>query len=165
MLEDLGTDAVTIEHSGLACMRCQPTVTFNTKHQQRIIEHNGAHLLFDHSIDRSMEPCGLCLCPVPLCKIYLRKSKGHTGNITIDMRRSSCPNLVKFSIAIAAESSDASPCTNHPFRCPNCPDLSPAVWSYTFREHLTQFHPTASLEDNQAIWAVSGLEEERVKKI
>ena len=34
-----------------------------------------------------------------------------------------------------------------------------------FRKHLTQFHPTASLEDNQSIWAVSGLEEEQVKKI
>ena len=126
-----------IEHSGLACTRCQPTVTFNTKRQQCIIEHNSAHILFNHSIDCSAEPCGLCLHPALLCKIYLRKSKGRMGNITVDMRASSCPNLVKFSVIITAEFSDASPCTNHPFCCPNCPDSSPAVWSYTFREHLT----------------------------
>ncbi len=137
MLEDIGTDAAVIEHSALAYTRCQPTVTFNTKHQQHIIEHNGAHILFNHSIDYSMEPYGLCLHPVPLCKIYLKKLKGHMGNITINMRASSCPNLVKFSIAIAAEFSDASPCTNHPFHCPKSPNLSPAVWSYTFHDHLT----------------------------
>ena len=137
VLEDVGIDAAVIKHSRLACTRCQPTITFNTKHQQHIIEHNGAHILFDHSIDCSMKPYGLCLHPTPLCKIYLKKLKGRMGNITINIRASSCPNLVKFSIVIAAEFSDASPCTNHPFRCPKCPDSSPVVWSYMFCDHLT----------------------------
>ena len=112
-----------------------------------------------------MEPCGLCLRPTPLCKIYLRKTKGRAGNIAINMRASSCSNLVKFSITVAAEFSDSSPCTNHPMNCPYCPKSSPAVWTYTFREHLNRFHPTASLEDNKTIWAVSGLEKERMKNI
>ena len=50
-------------------------------------------------------------------------------------------------------------------RCPHCPGSSPAVWSYTFREHLSRLHPTVSLEDNESIWAVSGLERGRMKQI
>jgi hypothetical protein len=164
VLDDLSTDTASVKHNGPACTRCQPSVTFNTKYRQRIIEHSGAHILFDSSIDRNSEPCGLCLRPAPLCKIYLRKTKGRTGNIAIDMRASACSNLIKFSIAIAAQFSDASPCTNHPMRCPYCPNSSPAVWSYTFREHLTHFHPTVPLEDHESIWAVSGPEEERMKQ-
>ena len=144
-------DIVSIKHSGPACTRCQPSITFNTKYRQRIIEHCGAHILFDRSIDRSLEPCGLCLHPAPLCKIYLRKTKGRTGNITIDMRVSSCSNLIKFSITVATQFSDASPCTNHPICCPYCPNSSLAVWSYTFCKHLTRFYPTVSLEDNKSI--------------
>ncbi len=144
-------DTASIKHSGPACTRCQPSITFNTKYRQRIIEHCGAHILFDRSIDRSLEPCGLCLHPAPLCKIYLRKTKGRTGNITIDMRVSSCSNLIKFSITVTTQFSDASPCTNHPICCPYCPNSSPAVWSYTFCKHLTWFYPTVSLEDNKSI--------------
>jgi hypothetical protein len=165
VLDDLSADTATVKHIGPACTRCQSIVTFNAKHRQRIIEHSGAHILFDPSIDRTLEPCGLCLRPAPLCKIYLRKTKGRAGNITIDMRTSSCSNLIKFSVAVAAQFSDSSPCTNHPIRCFYCPNSSPAVWSYTYREHLTRFHPTVSLEDNETIWAVSGLEEERMKQL
>jgi len=164
VLDNLSMDTASTQHSGPACTRCQPTVAFNTKYRQRVIEHSGAHILFDHSIDRSLEPCRLCLCPAPLCKIYLRKTKGHTGNIVIDTRASTCSNLIKFSIAVAAQFSDASPCTNHPMCCPYCPSSSPAVWSYTFHKHLIRFHPTASLEDNERIWEVSSLEEERMKQ-
>ena len=145
-------------------MRCQPTVTFNTKYRQCILEHSGAHILFDHLIDCSLEPCGLCLRPTPLCKIYLRKTKGHSGNIAINTRASTCSNLIKFSITVAAQFSDASPCTNHPMCCPYCPGSSQAVWSYTFRKHLIWYHPTVSLEDSESIWAVSDLEREWMKQ-
>ena len=156
---------MTVEHTGPACTRCQSTVTFDKKHRQRIIEHSGAHILFDRSIDHTLEPCGLCLRPAPLCKIYLKKTKGRTGNLAIDMRASSCSNLVKFSITVAAAFSDSSPCTNHPMHCPYCPGSSPAVWSYIFREHLCRFHPTVSLKDHESIWAISDLEKERMKQI
>ena len=165
VLEDPSIDTATIKHGGPACTRCQSIVTFHPKHQQCIIEHSSTPILFNPSIDRTLEPCGLCLHPMPLCKIYLRKTKGRAGNIAIDMRASSCSNLVKFSITVTAEFSDSSPCTNHPMCCLYCPDSSPAVWSYTFCEHLTRFHPTVSLEDNETIWAVPGLEEEQMKKI
>ena len=138
---------------------------FNKKHRQCIIEHSSAHILFDCSIDHTLEPCGLCLHPVPLCKIYLKKTKGHTGNLAIDIRASSCSNLVKFSITVAAAFSDLSPCTNHPMHCPYCPGSSPAVWSYIFHEHLCRFHPTVSLEDQESIWAISDLEKEQMKQI
>jgi hypothetical protein len=157
-------DTASIQHTGLACTRCQPTVTFNTKYRQCIIKHSGAHILFDHLIDCSLEPCRLCLHPVPLCKIYLRKTKGRTGNIAINTRASTCSNLIKFSITVVAQFSNASPCTNYPMCYPYCPSSSPAVWTYTFREHLIQFYPTASLKDNESIWAVSGFKEERMKK-
>jgi len=165
VLEDFSTDTATVRHGEPACTRCQTVIAFNPKHRQCIIEHSGAHILFDPSIDHTLEPCRLCLHPAPLCKIYLRKTKGWAGNIAINMRASSCSNLVKFSVTVATEFSNSSPCTNHPLHCPYCPDSSPAVWSYTFHKHLTRFHSTASLEDNETIWAVSGLEEERMKQI
>ena len=52
-----------------------------------------------------------------LCRVVLKKGKGQTGNLAIGMKVSSCPNLVKFSIAVAAECSDISPCTNRPIIC------------------------------------------------
>lgn len=165
MVELVDADTGIRDHVGLVCPKCQPTVTFNSSLRQRIVEHIGAHILHDMAVGRADEPCGLCLRPAPLCKIILKKIKGRTGNLAIDMKASSCPNLIKFSITIAAECSDTSPCTNHPMLCPYCPDSSPSVWSYTFRQHLRRVHPAIPLDKHRSTWTLSKLEKDGMRRL
>jgi hypothetical protein len=165
LVEELDTNAPNMEHVEMSCPKCQPTIHFNPSHRQRVVEHIGAHILHDDTVDRSSEPCGLCLRPAPLCKIVLKTAKGSMGNIAIDMKSSSCPNLVKFSIATAAACSEASPCTNHPIKCPFCPKLSPAVWSYNFRHHLLRFHPSVHSSNHKSLWTPSKLEKDGMKRV
>ena len=167
-MEELSDNAPNMEYVrqlGLACPRCQPTINFDPLHRQRVVEHIGAHILHDGSIDSSSEPCGLCLRPAPLCKIILKKTKGRAGNLAIDMKLSSCPNLVKLSIANAATCSENSPCTNHPMLCPYCPKSNPAVWSYNFRHHLLRFHPSIHMGGHKSTWTPSKLEKDGMKRI
>ena len=133
---DTDTDIIENGTGKLECLKCHPTVTFNPSHQQCFVEHVSAHILHDKTVDCSLEPCGLCLSPAPLCKFVLVNCKGRTRNVAIDMNASSCLNLIKVSISVAAKCSDASICTNHPMSCPYCPRSSPAVWSYNFCQHL-----------------------------
>lgn len=83
------------------------------------------------------------------------------------MKASSCPNLVKFSIAVATECSDSSPCTNRPIVCPHCDDSesSPVVWSYNFRSHLLRKHTRISLEDHTDILVLTKLEKEGMRRV
>lgn len=167
MLEHAGLDTSLVDHIGLTCPKCQPTVTFNPSIWQCVVGHIGAYILYDPSIDRSSEPCGLCLWPAPLCKIILKKGKGKKGKILIDMDKSLCPNLVGLSIAVAASSSKASPCTNHPFLCTHCDhsDLSSVVWSYNFQFHLLRKHPTVTLEDYSNVLVLTKHKKLRMKGI
>ncbi len=167
MIDEIDTDTDVIENiSGkLECVKCNPTITFNPSHQQCFVEHVSTHILYDKTVDRSLEPCRLCLSPAPLCKFILTNGKGHTGNIAIDMNASSCLNLIKISILVATKCLDALPCTNHPMRCPYCPHSSPAVWSYNFHQHLLQHHPTVSLKKHSSILMLSKLERDRMKCI
>ncbi|KAI0283767.1 hypothetical protein BC826DRAFT_920313 [Russula brevipes] len=166
VLKHVDTDTGDFNDIGLACPKCQPTINFNSSLRQCIVEHIGTHILHDASVDHSSKPCGLCLRPAPLCKINLIKTKGQTGNnLTINMKMSSCPNLVKLSIMTTAKCSDASLCTNHPMRCPYCPKSSPAIWSYTFRQHILHVHPAVPLEKHRSVWSISKLEKERMKQV
>jgi hypothetical protein len=165
MIEQVNTGASVFDHFELTCSKCNPTITFDSSLRQHIVEHIGAHILHDPSVDCSSEPCGLCLWPAPLCKIILKKVKRGTGKLAIDMRASECPNLVKFSITIAAKCSKASPCTNHPMRCPYCPSPSPAVWSYTFQHHLRRVHHKVPLDGHRSVWAMSKLEKDGMRRI
>ena len=167
MLEHANPDTGLLGHIGLACPNCQPIVTFNPSLRQRIVEHISAHILYDPSVNCLSEPCGLCLRPAPLCKIILKRSKGQTGKLAIDMKASSCPNLVKFSITIAAECSDSSPCTNHPIVCPYCDDSesSRVIWSYNFRSHLLCKHPRISLDDHSDILMLTKLEKDGMRRV
>jgi hypothetical protein len=165
-MDSINADTGIADHSmGLACPKCQPCITSNSFICQHVVEHIAAHLLHDTSVDRSVEPCGLCLRPAPLCKIVLKKTKGRTGNLAIDMKSSLCPNLVKFLIMTAAKCSDTSPCTNHPMHCPYCPKTSPAVWSYTFRYHMLCIHPAVPLDKHRSIWTTSKLEKDRMRQV
>src|SRR6267154_4764660 len=134
-------------------------------YQQQVIEHIGAHILYDNLVDSSSEPCRLCLRPVPLCKIILKIAKGRMGNVAINMKLSSCPNLIKFSIANAAACYKTSPCTNHPLKCPYCPKLNPVVWSYNFHHHLLRFHPSIGLGEHKSLWTPLKLEKDGMKRI
>ena len=169
MMEHTSPDTAFLDHIDKTCPICQPIVTFKSKRRQRIVEHIGAHVLHDPSVDRLSEPCGLCLRPAPLCEIVLKKAKGQTGKLSIDTEASSCPNLVKFSIASAMGCSDSSPCTNHPMICPHCDDLESTpvavVWSYNFRSHLLRKHPRISLEDHSNILVLTKLEKEGMRRV
>jgi len=164
---DPDTGIVDLGQIGLTCPNCHPIVTFNPAHQQHIVEHIGAYILYDPSVNHLSEPCGLCLQPTPLCRIVLKKAKGQSGNLSIDMEVSSYINLVKFSIAIATACSDASPCMNHPLVCPYCNDLElgQVVWSYNFRQHLLHKHPRISLDDQGDILRLTNLEKKGMKHI
>ncbi len=76
-----------------------------------------------------------------------------------------CPNLVKFSISVAAECTDSSPCINHPIICPYCNDLesSPVIWSYNFQSHLLHKHPRVPLENHSDILILTKLEKDRMR--
>ncbi|KAK7037110.1 hypothetical protein R3P38DRAFT_2771124 [Favolaschia claudopus] len=59
------------------CQKCNPPVALNVAHPQRILEHNGAHLLYDPHINRQHEYCGLCLRPAQMCTFFLRRPNGN----------------------------------------------------------------------------------------
>jgi hypothetical protein len=167
MIEHASPDTPFIDHIGMTCPNCQPIVTFNPSLRQRVVEHISAHILHDPSVDRLSEPCGLCLRPAPLCKIVLKKAKGRSGNLAIDMKTSSCPNLVKFSITVATECSDLSPCTNRLIVCPHCNDSesSPVVWSYNFRSHLLHKYARISLDNHSDILLLTKFEKEGMRRV
>lgn len=165
MIEHAAPDTDFVDCISLTCPNCQPIITFNPLHRQRIVEHISAHILHDRSVNRASEPCGLCLRPAPLCKIILKKAKGKNGKISINMNASSCPNLVNLSIKVATGCSESSPCTNHPVACPYCDnsEASPVVWSYNFRFHLLQKHPRVSLENHSDIFTLTKFEKDGMK--
>ncbi|KAI0296797.1 hypothetical protein BC826DRAFT_1090964 [Russula brevipes] len=123
---------------------CGPTVKLDWKHTQCVLEHMGAHLLFDRKLNTSEERCGLCLQTASMCQVYLKKGRGSAGNVSVDRDKSTCPNLVRFNYKNAATSSEVSPCSNVPINCPLCPLHSPAVWTYSLRAHFQGRHRLTS---------------------
>ena len=130
------TDDVNRTSQSSDCSRCGPAVSLNWKNGQHVLEHMGAHVLHDSMLDSSEELCGLCLCPAPMCQLYLRKARGIASNFSVDHKKSSCVNLIHFNYATASTSSEASPCSNVPITCPLCPDGSSAVWAYSLHAHF-----------------------------
>lgn len=126
------------------CPRCGPSVKLDWKQTQRVLEHMGAHILHDATLNSSDEFCGLCLRPSPMCQIYMSKGRGAGGRLRVDWVRSNCPNLVRFNYKSAAQSSERSPCSNVPVICSNCPPSSPAVWRYSLHSHYRMHHRITS---------------------
>ncbi|KAF8234069.1 hypothetical protein L208DRAFT_1263736, partial [Tricholoma matsutake] len=137
--EDEATDHPgNIRYETLDCSTCGPRVQVNRSNGQCILEHMGAHILFNSTIDNpnSEELCGLCLRLSPMCRLNLKKGHGATVGYNININSSTCINLVRFKCTTAACSSDASPCSNVPIICPLCPAKSPVVWTYNLCTHF-----------------------------
>jgi len=97
------------------CPLCSSEITLDLSQGQRVLEHIGAHILFDSKVKRTSEPCFLCLQPAPLCTFFLTKGKGAWWSPKIDHSCSSgCLMKLTFLYSMAAKSSASSPCSNVP---------------------------------------------------
>jgi len=128
---------------------CHPPFVWDRAKPLKVIEHISAHILFDPTVDKAEEYCGLCFHLSPLCLFYFRRGKNHHSMQQIDMRKSRCLNFGKkgFSYGPASTSSPNSPCTNVPMRCPRCPESSSLVWKYSMAAHYAKHHPQANFTD------------------
>ena len=122
------------------CSRCGPTVKLDWKNTPHILEHMSAHTLHDTTLNSSEEQCGLCLCPAPMCQIYLTKGCGTAGKASMDQSKSKCPNLACFNYKNTAQSLKCSPCSNVPVVCMLYPPGSPAVCTYSLQSHYEGCH-------------------------
>ena len=88
--ESEGLDQNLLDPESDCCPRCRPSVIWDRKSTQKVLEHIGAHLLFDTSLDASLEQelCGLCFRPSPLCIFYLRKGPGAGASQQVDIKKS-----------------------------------------------------------------------------
>src|ERR1700690_570111 len=149
---DENIDGPDGEISG-TCPNCVPTVILDSTTGQCILQHIGAHLLYDSKVDRASSPCGLCLRPSPMCQFFLKKGKGAKGSIKLNTAMSKgCPNLIKFSYSIAEKSTKSSPCSNVPIPCPLCSKSDPAVWLYNMGHHMKHLHLLAQVSKYKHIW-------------
>jgi len=95
--ENMEHDHYGLGRESAKCPRCQPLVLWDPERVQKILEHVAAHILFDKSLNSSLELCGLCLRPTPNCVFYLRKGKGVGSSCQVDLKKSRCPNLRRFA--------------------------------------------------------------------
>ncbi|KAF8176090.1 hypothetical protein BJ912DRAFT_857539, partial [Pholiota molesta] len=149
-----------------ACPQCSPTVTLDLSQGQRVLEHVGAHILYDPTVAQSMALCGLCLRPSQQCQYFLKKGKAANANLTINRTLSKgCLVKTKFSYGVAAESTPSSPCSNVPVHCPRCSKDDPAIWKYFLRVHFLEKHPDASIPTYEYLWKLTNFEKAEMKKI
>ncbi|KAJ7174928.1 hypothetical protein C8R46DRAFT_1253135, partial [Mycena filopes] len=148
----------------LACTKCHPEVLFSLKNKQLILQHNGAHILFDPSINRSDQPCGLCLRPFPLCNFVLTTGQGTDSARQVDWKRSTCLRQLTFSMAAAMKSTPTAPCTNYLIACPLRCGL--VVWTYNLEAHYrSSRHGLASLTSVPVPYSMAPQELAGMKKI
>ena len=147
------------------CSRCSSKIHVDSSKMQHMLEHMGAHILYDSANLWNQEVGSLCLRPAPMCQIYMKKTQGVDHNFSVDTKRSSCVNLVKhFSCSVASESTESSPCTNFPTICSLCPPKSAAVWTYSLDAHFCERHKL--LPANFPIqFEISSLERQQMKTI
>ncbi|KAK6980552.1 hypothetical protein R3P38DRAFT_3466276 [Favolaschia claudopus] len=147
----------------LECTKCWPTVSISRKNYQRILEHNGAHILFDELLAKTVEPCGLCLRPFPMCEFVFQKTTGTTSARQIDWTRSTCLNPLKFQMAAAMKSSEKSPCTNHLIQCPL--QCGIVVWTYNLEAHYRSYHQLQTTANIGTVYQTGASERQWMKKI
>lgn len=150
--------------SPFECTKCYPAVQIPAKNYQRVLEHNGAHILFDDSLQRADQPCGLCLRPFPMCTFVFLKRSGTAAARQIDWAQSKCLNALKFQMAAAMKSSEKSPCTNHLIECPL--QCGVVVWTYNLTAHYQgSYHNLSSLGNIPVFYRMAEHEMERMKTI
>ncbi|KAJ7658880.1 hypothetical protein B0H17DRAFT_955056, partial [Mycena rosella] len=146
------------------CTKCFPPVPIKTSNYQRILEHNGARILFDKTILALDQPCGLCLRPFPMCTFTFLKSDGTASARQIDWTRSTCLNPVKFQMAAAMKSTKLSPCTNHLIPCPL--QCGVVIWTYNILGHCrSAAHNLKSLDNVPVVYQMGVDERGGVLKI
>lgn len=123
-----------------------------------------AHIHYDPAVQKSKEPCGLCL-QYDQCTIYLMKGKGANASPMIDKKSSKCTGLIDFNYTTAATSTAASPCSNVPLKCPLCPSSSAAVWRYNLCIHIQSSHPYTDLRDHKPLWKITNTEKRLLKEV
>ncbi|PBK88629.1 hypothetical protein ARMGADRAFT_1065534 [Armillaria gallica] len=155
--EPTGTALHTLEQP--RCIRC-PRVIIAQLSGPALLRHSGAHILHDPSF-RDQEPCGFCLTTDGSCSIRLhqRRQADH-----VDIKKSQCPHVVSTNLLKAERSSERSPCTNRPLRCPLCPEYADAVWRYILRSHISRIHPSANIMLYEDLWGISSDERTRMKQ-
>lgn len=126
-----------------------------------MLEHMASHILFDSHVDKTSLPCGLCLRPAPSCTFFIKGGK----NTQIDMKKSTCASIVNFNYGTARESTNSSPASNVPIKCPECRDFEPAVWRYNLHEHFKQKHPNIPPARYGKMWEIGEDEVSKLKKI
>lgn len=152
--------------TGNHCPRCLPAVPLDTNDGQRVLAHIGAHILNDQGLDHSSELCGLCLQPLPLCQIYLTKTKGSKRGIKVNQELlKECLMKTNFLYHVAAKSTPSSLCSNVPIVCPLCPQTDPAVWMYSLKLHFQDKHKSVSFPNYAHFWHITEFEKSEMKKI
>ncbi|KZV81561.1 hypothetical protein EXIGLDRAFT_844497 [Exidia glandulosa HHB12029] len=103
--------------------------------------------------------------PAGCCVFFLRKAKG-TDNLQINYQKSHCAyGKLTMQYGTAAQSSESSPSSNVPIRCPWCPETQPAVWKYNLLQHARKAHPLRDPAELLNVAKVGATEKELLKKI
>ncbi|KAJ7814764.1 hypothetical protein B0H14DRAFT_3746965 [Mycena olivaceomarginata] len=145
------------------CPACPPNTPLDPGQGQQVLGHMAAHILYDPKIDKSSQPCGLCLNPAPMCEFHLTMTGGKPK---LNIARSKCPSAgIKFRYSTAAQSTPSSPSSNVPINCTLCGTGQPAIWRYNYLEHLRTVHPSAPTEKYASIWQLKPDELKNVKNI
>ena len=135
-----------------SCPHCHATF----KMAPKFLGHVAAHILYDTSIKKEDEPCGLCLLPAPSCHIALKKCK---NTFTANYANSTCERLIKFLYAATSQPSTSNPCGNVPVNCPQCPKGANMVWKYNITFHYLKKHSPSvpPMEFNISDFELEGL--------
>lgn len=68
------------------CPKCHLPLILDWTKPLKVIEHIGVHLLFDPTIDKAEEYCGLCFHLSLLCLFHFRKGKNHNSLRQINIK-------------------------------------------------------------------------------
>lgn len=144
------------------CAKCYPKVRLSSA--QHTLVHNGSHILFDPTINRSDQPCALCMRPFPICKFELTKTEA-TGTVRqIDWSRSNCMNRLQFKMSVAKKSTKQSPCTNHLLPCPL--QCGRNIWTYNLDAHYRYPpHNLVSLDNIPRVYQLAEGEFELMEQV
>ncbi|KAJ7705133.1 hypothetical protein B0H16DRAFT_1224441, partial [Mycena metata] len=144
------------------CAKCYPKVRLSSA--QHTLVHNGSHILFDPTINRSDQPCALCMRPFIICKFELTKTEA-TGTVRqIDWSRSNCMNRLQFKMSVAKKSTKQSPCTNHLLPCPL--QCGRNIWTYNLDAHYRYPpHNLVSLDNIPRVYQLAEGEFELMEQV